>query len=45
MEDENFVLIDNENDEEITQITEDLMTSEDYLVKFKIKMKLILKIK
>ena len=33
MEDENFVLIDNENDEEITQITEDLMTSEDYYKK------------
>ena len=33
MEDENFVLIDNENDKEITEITEDLMTSEDYYKK------------
>ena len=33
MEDENFVLIDDENDKEITQITEDLMTSEDYYKK------------
>ena len=33
MEDENFVLIDDENDKEITQMTEDLMTSEDYYKK------------
>ena len=33
MENENFVLIDDENDKEITQITEDLMTSEDYYKK------------